>query len=70
MPSPEASLTDALLTIREARQLLKLCEKSIWNHCCPRGDLPCVKLGSRLLFRREDINAWVESRVVRPAAAK
>lgn len=69
MPSPEAPVTGALLTIREASKLLNLCEKSIWNHCCPRGDLPCVKLGARLLFRRDDINAWVDSRVVRPAAA-
>ena len=69
MQLPETPIPGALLSIREASQLLNLCEKSIWNHCCPRGDLLCVRLGSRLLFRREDINAWIESRVVRPTTA-
>ena len=56
----------ALLSIREASELLNLCEKSVWNHAAPRGSLPVVRIGSRLLFRREDIDRWIESRVVRP----
>jgi predicted DNA-binding transcriptional regulator AlpA len=69
MQCPETPISGALLSIAEASQLLKLCEKSVWNHCCPRGDLICVRLGKRLLFRREDINAWVASRIVRPETA-
>ena len=65
MPSPAA-----LLSIREASQLLNLCEKSVWNHAAPRGTLPAVRLGSRLLFRREDIERWIESRVVRAESAE
>ena len=59
----------ALLSIREASELLNLCEKSVWNHAAPRGSLPVVRIGSRLLFRRDDIDAWVESRVVRPPSS-
>ena len=65
MPSPAA-----LLSIREASQLLNLCENSVWNHAAPRGTLPVVRIGSRLLFRREDIERWIESRVVRPDSAE
>ena len=60
----------ALLSIREASQLLNLCEKSVWNHAAPRGTLPVERLGSRLLFRPQDLDRWVESRVVRPESAE
>ena len=70
MSNVETSVSAALLSIREASELLNLCEKSVWNHCCPRGSLPCVRLGSRLLFRREDIDRWIESRVVRAESAE
>lgn len=65
-----SSPSAALLSIREASELLNLCEKSVWNHAAPRGTLPTVRIGSRLLFRREDIDRWIESRVVRPEAAQ
>ena len=55
-----------LRSIRETSERLNLCEKSVWNHTAPRGTLPCVRIGSRLLFREEDIDAWIESRAVRP----
>ena len=56
----------ALLSIGQTSHLLNLCEKTVWNHAAPRGTLPVVRIGSRLLFRRADIDAWIESRVVRP----
>ena len=60
----------ALLSIVETSQLLNLCEKTVWNHAAPRGSLPVVRIGSRLLFRRADIDRWIESRVVRPDSAE
>lgn len=65
MPNAPMSPSDALLSICEVAELLACCEKTVWNRCCPRGDLPCVRIGSRLLFRRSDIDSWVESRTVR-----
>ena len=59
-----------LLSIRQVSEILSLCEKSVWNNAAPRGSLPTVRIGSRLLFRREDIEQWIESRVVRPEAAE
>ena len=67
MPNSElSSAAIALLSIGETSHLLNLCEKTVWNHAAPRGTLPVVRIGSRLLFRRADIDAWIESRVVRP----
>lgn len=59
-----------LMAIRPVAEWTGLCEKSIWNATAPRGDLACVKLGSRTLYRPEDVAAWIESRVVRPASAE
>ena len=70
MSNHDLPVSAALLSIREASKLLNLCEKSVWNHAAPRGTLPVVRLGSRLLFRREDIDHWIESRVVRAESAE
>ena len=59
-----------LWNIRTVAEQTDLCEKSIWNATAPRGDLPCVKLGSRTLYRPEDVEAWIASRVIRPATAE
>jgi len=59
-----------LMSIREVAEQTRLCEKSVWNATAPRGDLPCVKLGARCLYRPEDVAAWIESRLVRPATAE
>lgn len=70
MSNVDVLVSAALLSIREASELLNLCEKSVWNHAAPRGTLPVVRIGSRMLFRREDLGRWIESRVVRPESAE
>jgi len=70
MSNVESPSVTKLMSIREVAEQTALCEKSIWNATAPRGDLPCVKLGSRTLYRPEDVAAWIESRVVRAASAE
>lgn len=62
--------TIELKNIREVAEQTRLCEKSVWNATAPRGDLPCVKLGARTLYRPSDVAAWIESRVIRPTSAE
>lgn len=69
MPQFEKPVLEKLMKVREVAEQTGLCEKSVWNTTAPRGDLPCVKLGSRTLYRPEDVAAWIESRVIRRAAA-
>jgi predicted DNA-binding transcriptional regulator AlpA len=59
-----------LLNIREVADQTGLCEKSVWNSTAPRGALACVKMGARVMYRPEDVAAWIDSRVVRPASAE
>lgn len=70
MSNVEMPLVAKLVNIRAVAEQASMCEKSIWNATAPRGDLPCVKIGSRTLYRPADVEAWIESRVVRPVSAE
>lgn len=70
MSNAVAPAVTKLLSIRQVAEQTGLCEKSVWNSSAPRGYLPCVKLGARILYRPEDVAAWIESRVIRPASAE
>ncbi len=70
MSNAVAPAVTKLLTIGQVADQTGLCSKSIWNTTAPRGALPCVKLGARVMYRPEDVAAWIESRVVRPASAE
>ena len=39
-----------LLSARETAKALSICEKTLWNVTQPRGDLPCVRIGRRVLY--------------------
>ena len=70
MSNVETPVVAKLWNIRTVAEQTGLCEKSVWNATAPRGSLPCVKLGSRTLYRPADVEAWIESRVVRLASAE
>ena len=70
MSNVETPTVTKLMSIREVAQQTGLCEKSVWNATAPRGELPCAKLGARTLYRPDDVAAWIESRVIRPATAE
>jgi predicted DNA-binding transcriptional regulator AlpA len=70
MSNALAPAVTKLLSIREVAEQTGLCEKSVWNATAPRGSLICVKLGSRVMYRPEDVAAWINSSVVRPASAE
>jgi excisionase family DNA binding protein len=51
--------TATLFSRREAAAYLRLSETSIWR-LMKSGQLPCARVGGRLLFRRTDCDALVE----------
>lgn len=58
MTSPE-QVADELLTIEEACAYLKVARQTIhnWVH---RGTIPHEKAGTRLRFRKSDLDAWLK----------
>jgi len=49
-----------LLSGPNAAEALSVCEKTLWNHTEPRGTIPCVRMGARVLYAVSDLEAWVE----------
>jgi excisionase family DNA binding protein len=62
MPHHTADHQPELLTITEAAELLRAPVGTLryWRHCNtgPRS----FRLGRRVLYRRDDLHAWIENR--------
>ncbi len=58
--SAPSSVAKLLLPAREAAQALSVCEKTLWSITQPRGDLPCVRIGRRVLYDQRDLLAWID----------
>jgi predicted DNA-binding transcriptional regulator AlpA len=62
MESTQKSTTKMkrLLSLRDTAEETGLCEKTIWNNMVPRGTLVVVRVGARVLFDRNDLDAWIQ----------
>lgn len=48
-----------LLSKAEACEALGgICLKTLYNVTQPRGTLPCIRIGSRVLYSPDDLRAW------------
>lgn len=56
---------DRLLTVAEVARYVGLAQGTIYNKV-NRGEIPYVKLGRAVRFRRSEIDAWIENQ--RPKA--
>jgi predicted DNA-binding transcriptional regulator AlpA len=48
-----------LLSAREAAKLLSISERSLWRFSTPRGEIPVVRLGGRVLYSVRDLETWI-----------
>jgi excisionase family DNA binding protein len=63
----QAELAERLLSVPEAAAVLGMSERWMWTQVLGR-QLPTVRLGRRRLIRREDLDAFISSRVDRDEA--
>ena len=61
---PTATKVDGLLDVRAAASYCA-CSTSTLYRAEERGELPCLRVGSRVRFSRKDLDAWL--RCARPA---
>ena len=54
----------SLWTKRECALRLGISERTLHSHTVPRGELPCVKIGVRVGYRPEAVEAWLRSREI------
>ena len=51
-----------LLSAREAAAALSVSARTLWVVTSPRGDLPCVRIGRRVLYDPCDLQDWIATR--------
>ena len=48
------------LSAREAARCLSVSERTVWANSAPRGSIPTVRIGQRVLYDPDDLRAWIE----------
>lgn len=63
IPTPAASAGPVrlLLGARDASHALSICEKTLWSLTEPRGPIPCVRIGKRVLYSLDALREWIRS---------
>jgi hypothetical protein len=49
-----------LISAREASLALSISEKTLWSHTRPRGSIPLVRIGTRVLYDPHDLEMWID----------
>ena len=60
-------MNDQILTLKEVAAYLKLAEKTAYR-LASEGKLPGFKVGGSWRFKREDLEAWIETQKVRESS--
>jgi excisionase family DNA binding protein len=54
-----SSETTALLTSKEAANLLRVSTRQLFNLTKPRGPISCVRIGRSVRYTRAALDAWI-----------
>lgn len=54
-PTPAPLAVDA----KTAARMLSIGVRKLWDLSAPRGPIPCAKVGTRVLYRVADLDAWL-----------
>jgi len=57
-------MMDEFLTVRQLLDLLHISRATLYRRMIA-GEIPTIRIGRRVLFRRIDIEAWLESKRVK-----
>jgi hypothetical protein len=54
-----------LVSTKEAAARLSICPRTLWSISAPRGNLPVVRIGKKMLYHVADLEREIEARKVR-----
>ena len=63
VPAPAAQTTDRLLTTAETAEMLGVSKSSLYGLRYVGDAPPAIKVGSRLRWRRVDIDRWMDEKL-------
>jgi predicted DNA-binding transcriptional regulator AlpA len=56
----DATVDRLALRPKEAATALGISDKTLWSLTSPRGSVPCVRVGSRVLYFRHQLERWAD----------
>jgi excisionase family DNA binding protein len=59
-PSSTKRADRLLVGANDAAEILSISQRLLWT-LTNKGDIPCVRIGRRILYAPSDLTAWVES---------
>jgi excisionase family DNA binding protein len=59
-----------LLSAREAAKVLSVSERTLWSWTSPRGTIPTVRLGHRVLYSILALEQWIAAQAAGSQAAQ
>jgi len=62
-----STLTRLLLSARDTAAALGVCERTLWERT-RTGEIPCVRIGRRVLYEPRDLEAWIAQQKRQAAA--
>ncbi|NLS95897.1 MAG: helix-turn-helix domain-containing protein [Planctomycetaceae bacterium] len=63
----ESPIPRLALRPREAAESLGISEKGLWQITSPRGSIPCVRVGSRVMYFRHQLERWADEQAAQQA---
>lgn len=64
-PEPPTPPSPMALRPRDAAQALGISERLLWGLTAPRGPIPAIRCGRVVLYRLQDLDAWLAGMVQR-----
>ena len=50
-----------LVSTQAAAELLGISPKTLWSFTQPRGPVPCVRIGARVLYSPDRLREWLDA---------
>jgi hypothetical protein len=55
------TIAPLLVSVPEAARFLGgICQKTLWANTCPRGSIPCIRIGQRVMYDVRDLKNWID----------
>lgn len=61
LPAPLA------VNAKTAARMLSIGVRKLWDLTAPRGPIPCAKVGTRVVYRVADLDAWLVAELQKEA---
>lgn len=64
MPTDTTTHEKLLLSASETARVLSISERTLFSMTAPRGSIPAVRMGSRVLYSVAALQSWINGQTV------